>query len=368
MDKNKKKLILFMPSMEGGGVEKNLIIIANYLAKNIKNISLITFDKKFNNRFDKKINIINSNYSNKKKYSKYFKYLISICMLIKEISGYKQSLVFSFQANIYVIILSIFFNFKIIARSNSSPSGWGNNVIKKYLFKFFFKYAKKIVVNSHHFKKEFQNVFNVKTLLIYDPLDKSEILKKSKKFLNFKFFDDAGSLKIINIARFTDQKDHITLLKSFEIVVREKKSKLLIMGYGNNKEIINDFIKEKKLNDNIKVIDFQDNPYNYLNKADIFVLTSKFEGLPNVLLEAQVLKKFIISSDCPTGPKEILKSGKYGDLFEVGDYKNLAKQILKFNKRSKIYRSKIKLAYNSLDRFDYSKNCKKYLNIICKSL
>ena len=75
MDKNKKKLILFMPSMEGGGVEKNLIIIANYLAKNIKNISLITFDKKFNNRFDKKINIINSNYSNKKKYSKYFKYL-----------------------------------------------------------------------------------------------------------------------------------------------------------------------------------------------------------------------------------------------------------------------------------------------------
>ena len=368
MDKNEKKLILFMPSMEGGGVEKNLIIIANYLAKNIKNISLITFDKKFNNKFDKKINIINSNYSNKKKYSKYFKYFISICMLIKEISGYKQSLVFSFQANIYVIILSIFFNFKIITRSNSSPSGWGNNVIKKYLFKFFFKYAKEIVVNSHHFKKEFQNVFNVKTLLIYNPLDKSEIVKKSKKFLNFKFFDDAGSLKIINIARFTDQKDHITLLKSFEIVVREKKSKLLIMGYGNNKEIIDDFIKEKKLNDYIKVIDFQDNPYNYLNKADIFVLTSKFEGLPNVLLEAQVLKKFIISSDCPTGPKEILKSGKYGDLFEVGDYKNLAKQILKFNKKSKIYRSKIKLAYNSLDRFDYSKNCKKYLNIICKSL
>ena len=195
MDKNEKKLILFMPSMEGGGVEKNFIIIANYLAKNIKNISLITFDKKFNKRFDKKIDIINSNYSNKKKYSKYFKYFISLYLLIKEIRCYRETLILSFQANIYVIILSIFFNFKVITRSNSSPSGWGGNIIKKNLFKFFFKYAHKIIVNSSHFKKEFQNVFNINTVLIYNPLDKSQILKKSKKFLNFKFFDDSKSLK-----------------------------------------------------------------------------------------------------------------------------------------------------------------------------
>ena len=112
MDKNEKKLILFMPSMEGGGVEKNFIIIANYLAKNIKNISLITFDKKFNKRFDRKIDIINSNYSNKKKYSKYFKYFISLYLLIKEIRGYRETLIFSFQANIYVIILSMYFHLK----------------------------------------------------------------------------------------------------------------------------------------------------------------------------------------------------------------------------------------------------------------
>ena len=72
MEKNEKRLILFMPSMEGGGVEKNIIIIANYLAKNLKNISLITFDKKFNKNLIKKINIINSNYSNQKKIFKIF--------------------------------------------------------------------------------------------------------------------------------------------------------------------------------------------------------------------------------------------------------------------------------------------------------
>ena len=106
------------------------------------------------------------------------------------------------------------------------------------------------------------------------------------------------NLKIINIARFTDQKDHMTLLRGFKLVTKKIKCKLLIMGYGNNKILIKQFIKKNKLSNNIKVINFKENPYNYLNKADVLVLSSKFEGLPNVILEAQVLKKFVISSDC----------------------------------------------------------------------
>ena len=64
-----------------------------------------------------------------------------------------------------------------------------------------------------------------------------------------------------------------------------------------------------------------------MKKADIFVLTSLYEGLPNVLLEAQYFKKYIISTDCPTGPREILLNGKAGDLIKIGDYKNLANLI-----------------------------------------
>ena len=107
----------------------------------------------------------------------------------------------------------------------------------------------------------------------------------------------------------------MTLLRGFKLVTKKIKCKLLIMGYGNNKILIKQFIKKNKLSNNIKVINFKENPYNYLNKADVLVLSSKFEGLPNVILEAQVLKKFVISSDCPTGPREILKNGKCGDLF-----------------------------------------------------
>ena len=75
------------------------------------------------------------------------------------------------------------------------------------------------------------------------------------------------------------------------------------------------------------------NPYKYFKDTDIFVLSSKFEGLPNVLLEAQFFKKFIISSNCPTGPKEILLNGKAGELFDVGNYKKLSKIILNYNKK-----------------------------------
>ena len=122
-------------------------------------------------------------------------------------------------------------------------------------------------------------------------------------------------IKIINIARFTDQKDHITLLKAFQKVSEKYMCKLLIMGYGPNKNLINNFIKKNRLQKKIKVIGFQLNPYKYINKSDLLILSSIYEGLPNVILEAMTLKKFVISSNCPTGPYEILNNGKYGYLF-----------------------------------------------------
>ena len=82
MDKN-KKVILFMPSMDGGGVEKNLIIVANYLVNKSLNVILITYDTKFNSRFNNKIKILNVTKNKKEKHSKYFKYYKCLLILIK---------------------------------------------------------------------------------------------------------------------------------------------------------------------------------------------------------------------------------------------------------------------------------------------
>ena len=112
------------------------------------------------------------------------------------------------------------------------------------------------------------------------------------------------------------------------------------------------------------MINYQKNPYPYINSCDVFVLSSLYEGLPNVLIEAMSLKKFIISTNCPTGPKEILRNGEYGDLIKLKDHINLYKKLIKFNKTKAYYKKKIHKAYKSLDRFDYFKNCDEYLKIV----
>ena len=101
-----------------------------------------------------------------------------------------------------------------------------------------------------------------------------------------------------------------------------------------------------------------------MNAADLFVLSSKFEGLPNVLLEALSLKKFVISTNCPTGPSEILLKGKAGYLFKIGNHKQLAKKILAHYKNQRKNKIMINYAYLSLSRYDYKKNSEKYLNLI----
>ena len=99
----------------------------------------------------------------------------------------------------------------------------------------------------------------------------------------------------------------------------------------------------------------------------MIILSSRYEGLPNVLLESLVLKKFIISSDCRTGPKEILDNGKGGFLFKVGDHNQLASKILIFKKIKK-FKSMINFSYRRLNRFDMKANLEEYRKFVEKYL
>ena len=124
------------------------------------------------------------------------------------------------------------------------------------------------------------------------------------------------------------------------------------------------YIFKNNLSKQVQLINFQNNPFNLIRSSDIFILSSLYEGLPNVLLESQVLKKFIISSNCPTGPREILLNGKAGFLFEVGDYMKLSNLILNYSKNRRLLSKKILIGYKNLNRFDYNQNLKKYLNVV----
>jgi glycosyltransferase involved in cell wall biosynthesis len=357
-----KKLIIFMPSIEGGGVEKNLFIISNYLTNKINDISLITISNKYKKKFNKKIRFISLKSNFWDAIGRRKKFLLGLWLLLIEILKDRNILVLCFQGNIYCTLLCKIFKIRVIVRSNSAPEGWSQGIIKYFFFKTIFKFADKIIVNSYEFKKRFKRKFNLETTCIYNPLNKNEIIKQSKKKCNIKF--NKKKLNIINVGRYTDQKDQITLLKAVNLIKKKINFKLLIVGKGVKKNSLIDFINSNNLKHNVQLINFTKNPFNLIGSSDLFILTSLYEGLPNVLLEALTLKKFIISTDCPTGPREILLNGRAGYLFKPRNYKELSKLIIKYKNNKNNQLEKIKLGYKNLDRFDFDKNLKKYFRLI----
>ena len=354
-----KKIIFYIPSIEGGGVEKNLYSLIKYLPQKSNKIFIITANTKNNKSKGVKYVCPNSDYWNKK--NRTIKNIICIYLLIKNFWSSK-AVILSFQSNITSIIISKFLGFKVLIRLNTSLNKYVNNIFKRIVFKFFYSLSDVIIVNSKFFQKELKK-FDLKSQLIYNL---SHYEKKKKKLDFFKKFK---GLKILNIGRLTDQKDQLTLIKSLKILKEKNVNfRCCIIGRGLLKNNLKIEIARSNLSKNVKLVGFKNKAEEYLSDSDIFVLSSKFEGLPNVLIESQKYGVPIISSNCPTGPKEILMNGKLGELFSVGDYHNLANKLFEFSKNKKNLKLKSINAKKYLKRFDPEKNSKKYFDLISEYL
>lgn len=359
-----KKIIIFNPSLETGGVEKNLYLILKFLNKSVQNINIITCDKEklLNKGFSRKIIISPNNFKHNRRIIKYFACLY---LLIKEIIVNNGNIqVLSFQANLYAILVCKFFNIKIVVRSNSSSYGWATNYVKIFIFQKILKMASKVIVNSKDLQKEFLRKFKINTVLIYNPLNINEIIKLSKQKNKDIFFYNNKSLNIITIGRFVEQKNHMLLLKALNNLKKKINFKLLLIGQGKYLKIYKNYISKNKITRMVKIIKFQKNPYPFYKNSDLLILTSKYEGFPNVILEALALNKFVISSDCPTGPKELLNNKNFGYLFKNNNLNDLIIKICNYaENKDKINISKFEVK-KSLDKFDYKKNMKKYLQLL----
>ena len=359
----KKKIIIFMPSIEDGGVEKNFFLVSNYLSKKIDDLSVITVSKNIKKKLNKKIKIITPGIRYIENIGRRKKFLICIFLLIKEIFLKKNIVVVSFQGNVYCALLCKLLFIKVIIRANTSPTGWSNNKIKNYLYKFLYGLADLIIVNSLEFKKEIKKRFNLKSSCIYNPINITEIKKLSNKKVKFNFFSDK-TLNIIHIARLSEQKDLFCFLNSLKLIRDKIKIRALIIGNGKQLIDIKKFISANNLSKIIKMKSYIKNPFPYLKKSDVLVLSSKYEGLPNILLESLSLKKTVISSDCPTGPREILDYGKGGLLYKTGDARDLSDKILYFKKNKIKCIKKTLYGYKRLSRFEINLSLKKYFTII----
>ena len=356
-----RDLIIFIPSIEGGGVEKNLFYITNYFQSKFKNIYLISADKLKQHSFGKKIKLItpNSNRFNNK--NRFIKSIISSYLLLKNFKN-RKVLIFSLQSNFFSIIFSKIINAKIIIRLNTSPEKYVSNIYKKNFFKFLYSFADEIIVNSLDFKKNLYKNFHLNSKVIFNPVKRDNRRKKINFFKNFK------NLKIISIGRLTNQKNQITLFKALYLLKYKfnVKFKLYLIGRGYNYDLLKNYIIKNNLQKNIKLAGYKKDASSYIKSSDLFVLSSNYEGLPNTLIEAQVASVPIISSNCSTGPKEILMNGRLGELFKPGDYRNLCKKIYNYNKNRKLLKKKSILAKKYLYRFDYHNNLNKYVFVIKK--
>ena len=355
-----KKLAIYIPSIESGGVEKNLYSISEYFLKKNIDLYIITANTNKKKFFNKKAKFICPKNKNWNKSSRLVKNFICSILTIKNLK--KTNIpIFSFQSNISAIILSKILGLKIAIRLNTSLSKYMKGFLKKTFFKLVYNMSDKIIVNSNIFKKELKRTLSLDSIAILNPLNVKKIINKKK----INFFLNFNGIKIISIGRLTDQKSQILILKSLKYLKRKKiKFKFFLIGKGDKLNELKKYVKNNELVNHVKFAGYKKNAYEYLGYSDLFVLSSEFEGLPNVLIEAQVHNIPIISSDCPTGPREILLNGKLGTLFKVGDYIALSKAIIDFYKNSKTFKKKANLAKKYLYRFDYNKNLYKYYNTI----
>ncbi len=133
---------------------------------------------------------------------------------------------------------------------------------------------------------------------------------------------------ILGAGRLTLQKDFTTLIRAFAQVHEKYPSRLIILGEGGERQQLLTLIEALGLQDVVDLPGFQQNPHAWMRAADLFVLSSRWEGSPNVLTEAIALGTPVVSTNCPSGPVELLQAGKFGPLVEVGDVDGLAEAML----------------------------------------
>lgn len=240
-----------------------------------------------------------------------FRYAPKITSLCKEL-GIKTIISISEVANFHAVLSRLLYgnDVRIIASQHINPEIFLANTIKTNLIKFFYPRADKVVCVSKEIEKMLNKKYEVQnTFTIYNMMDIQKNLALSQEELAEeyqKLFEDE-SFNFINLGRLTRQKGQWFLIRSFRKVVdHHPHAKLLILGEGMLRSQLEELIDDLKLNDSVYLLGEQENIFPFLKESDCFVLSSLWEGLPLVLIEALTIDLPIISVDCKTGPREVV--------------------------------------------------------------
>jgi len=350
-----KNIVFLAISMNKGGAERVISILLKHLDK-IEgiNVYLIMMEDGITYELPENIKPYILHSGKKSAVRKLFELPIIAYKIAKfsKVNSIDTIVSFLYRPN-YINILTHFFGFrgKKIINIRSTTSRYLNEGllgrINLFLVSTLFNKSDLIISNSNGVKNDLEDLMEVKTrhISIPNPID----IKQVNHLISQKGVKEIDEqLKyIISVGRLIPLKRHKDLILSFSnIYTKLPNVKLLFLGDGELMEELVEYAKSLGIKDIVVFLGNVDNPFYYLDKSELFVMTSEIEGFPNVLIEAMACGLPVISSDCKSGPSEILED-KFGLLFKVGDTEHLSKHILEVMRNKELRET---LKFKSLER------------------
>ncbi len=327
-----KRIAFFLPNLDGGGAERVAVnLLKGMSEKNIfLDLVLANAQGPYLNQVPKQVRLINlaagrvinslvplSHYLQQNRPDSLLSHLSHanvIAVLAKKIAGTKTKLVLVEHNTLSVAKSKLF-------RSKFVP----------LFMKWLYPQADAIVGVSQGLATDLESQLSFpkgRVIPIYNPVVDHQLMVRAKTPLNHSWFQEGSPPVFLAVGRLTSQKDFLTLIKAFAILRQKRLARLIILGEGESRNELEVAIAEMKIAEDVSLPGFVENPYAYMHNASAFVLSSRWEGLPTVLIEAMACGCPVVATDCPNGPKEILSSGKYGTLIPVGNVEAMSKAML----------------------------------------
>ena len=331
------KIALFIPNLEGGGAERATVVLANQLIKQGYSVDIILVRKSgpFVKKISKEVKLVVLS-------DKIFFYckpvyaLSAFYGLYKYIKRNKPSHLISSLtgANITTLLIKKIFNINtkvIIVEHNTLLNINSKGKTYYYFMKWLYPTSDKIITVSKGIFDDIHKKLGItddKICVINNPHDIDKIREMGKSCINHEWFFDKNIPIILGIGRLCPQKDFSTLIKAAAIVRKKMRIRVIILGEGDELHNLKTLCNKLNIIDDVYFAGFVENPFAYLKQSSLYVLSSRWEGLPNSIIESLIVGTPVVATDCHSGPSEILQNGKYGKLVPVNDPTSLANAIL----------------------------------------
>lgn len=324
-------IAFFLPSAYGGGAERVITTVASELSNRGYNVELLLGETDGSDvELPSDITVIGFDHS---------RLSASLPSLVEYLRKQQPSVMVStiYLSNILVTISHLLArsDSRLVLRVANTPSihlasNSVRHVVGRNLLPFVYNRADQIIAISNGVKDDLVDEFSVpskKITTVYNPIDLSMVDEQATAPLTHRWLSESHQT-IVGLGRLTPQKDFSTLLQSFAAVhAATPSARLLILGDGELRKSLQTLAESLNISDVVEFTGYVDNPYKYLSRADLFVLSSKWEGFGLCVLEALACSCPVVSTDCPNGPREILGDGEYGRLVPVGDVERLSTMI-----------------------------------------